>query len=62
MSEDWTQHLTDKSIEGTTSLKLKYSTIYSIFLQSNVSEIKGHVWSLFGFHHYVNCECLPVFT
>jgi len=24
MSEDRTQHLTDKSIEGTTSLKLKY--------------------------------------
>jgi len=24
MSDDWTQHLTGKSIEGTTSLKLKY--------------------------------------
>jgi len=24
MSEDWTQHLTDKSSEVTTSLKLKY--------------------------------------
>jgi len=25
MSEDRTQHLTDKSIKGTTSLKLKYN-------------------------------------
>jgi len=24
MSDDWTQHLTDRSSKGTTSLKLKY--------------------------------------